>query len=197
MGQFVDFQLVKEQVSLADAVSLLSLELKGTNQPNQYRGPCPACNPRGRDLVVTVGKAYYCWAEKKGGDVIGLAAHVLQIPAKDAAKELSERAGLSTTRSASTVPRNRSRERGGEETEKLQPLSYLLHDDEAIATLGLDPKFCEAHGIGYAPKGVCRGSVAIPFRDENGELLGYFGVQDLTYVPPDFTTNVVPLKKRA
>jgi hypothetical protein len=63
--------------------------------------------------------------------------------------------------------------------------------------LGFDPEFCERHGIGYAPRGVVRGSVAIPFRNADGVLLGYIGVQDLTYLPPDFTANVVPFKKTA
>lgn len=58
------------------------------------------------------------------------------------------------------------------------------------------PDFKE-HGVGYAPGEVCRGSVAIPIRDEQGILLGYFAVQDLTYMPPDFQPNVVAFTKRA
>lgn len=198
MANFTDFVALKEAVSFATAIDLLGLKLKLSG--NQWRGPCPACIRAGdRALVVTEGRGFYCWGIKRGGDQIALAQHVLELPAKEAAHELAERAGLtrdSTGTSTSTVRRTVP-ESEGEGGSKLSPLSYLEHDSDAVVALGLDPKFCERHGIGYAPRGVVRGSVAIPFRDENGVLLGYLGVQDLTYVPPDFTTNVVELKKRA
>lgn len=200
MGNFIDFGEVKDRVSFADAISLLQLELKRAG--NQWRGPCPACRSGGdRALVVTEGKGFYCWGQRKGGDQIALAAHVLDVPAKEAAQELAERAGIVPSRdrnsSSGKVPSRTVPESEGGGGSKLSPLSYLEPESDAVVALGLDPKFCEQHGIGYAPRGVVRGSVAIPFRDENGVLLGYFGVQDLTYVPPDFTSNVVQLKRPA
>jgi len=195
---FIDFQEVKDRVSFADTISLLHLELKRSG--NQWRGPCQTCNSGGdRALVVTDGKGWYCFALKKGGDQISLAAHVLELSPKDAAGELARRAGIVQvpSTSASTVRKNTVPESEGGEGSKLSPLSYLIADDDAVVAVGLDPQFCAIHGIGYAPRGVVRGSVAIPFRDENGVLLGYFGVQELTYIPPDFTTNVVKLPKRA
>lgn len=202
MPAFIDFQAVKEAVSFTDAISLLGLKLKHAG--NQWRGPCPACRSAGeRALVVTEGRGYYCWGVKKGGDVIALASHVLDMPAKAAAQELAERAGIAERNSTGTSTgtsssRDSSRERGGERDDRsLQPLSYLEHDHDAVHAVGLDPEFCKRHGIGYAPKGVVRGSVAIPFRGEDGTLLGYIGVQELTYLPPEFTPNVVPLKRPA
>lgn len=197
---FIDFSTVKEAVSFTDAMEYLGLKLKRAG--NQWRGPCPACKSAGdRALVITEGRGFYCWGQKRGGDQIALAAHILDIPAKDAAQELAERAGIvpvpernstSGKVQSRTVPESEAV--GGS---KLSPLSYLEPDNEAVVALGLDPEFCKAHGIGYAPRGVVRGSVAIPFRDEQGVLLGYFGVQDLTYLPPDFQTNVIKLPKRA
>jgi len=48
-------------------------------------------------------------------------------------------------------------------------------------------------------KGAGQGSVLIPVRDEHGEIAGYVGVQELTYVPKDFQPpqNVVQFKKKA
>jgi DNA primase len=201
--QFIDFAALKEQVSFEDAISLLDLTLKRSGA--QWRGACPMCGTGGdRALVITEGKGYYCFGGKKGGDQIALAAHILNLPARDAAQALAERAGIvpsqdrnstsaGTGTGSRTVP-----ESEGVGGSKLSPLSYLEPDHDAINALGLDAAFCTAHGIGYAPRGVVRGSVAIPFRDEGGTLLGYFGVQELTYIPPDFTPNVVSLdKKRA
>lgn len=193
---FIDFGEVKEKVSFEDAISHLSLDLKRSG--NQWRGPCPACNAGGdRALVVTEGRGFFCFSLKKGGDQIALAAHVLDIPVKEAAQELAERAGIvqsrkGTSTSSRTVPES---EAGG--GSKLSPLSYLEPEHDAVLALGFDPAIAKAIGIGYAPRGVCRGSVAVPIRDEKGALLGYLGVQDLTYLPPDFQTNVVPLKRPA
>jgi len=197
MGQFLDFQALKDSVSFGDAVTLLNLNLKKAG--NQWRGPCPACEAGGdRALVVTEGRGFYCWAKRAGGDQIALAAHVLGIPAKEAAHELATRAGIvqvpernSTSTRKGTVPESEAGKRG------LAPLSYLEHAHDAVIALGFDPGWCEHHGVGYAPRGVCRGSVAIPFRDEAGVLLGYIGVEDITYLPTDFTANVVPFAKRA
>lgn len=195
---FIDFAEVKERVSFADTISLLSLELKRSG--NQWRGPCPSCQQGGdRALVVTEGRGFFCFSLRKGGDQIALAAHILDLSAKDAARELAERAGIVPSRNSTEgkVPSRTVPESEGGGGSKLSPLSYLEPEHEAVLALGFDPEFAKAHGIGYAPRGVCRGSIAIPFRAEDGTLLGYVGVQDITYLPPDFQTNVVPLKRRA
>lgn len=189
---FVDFTAVKEAVAFSDAILFLDLHMKRSG--NQFRGPCPSCpTSTDRSLVVTEGKGFYCFSAKKGGDVIALATHVLSQPAKDAALYLAEQAGLVASKPdrSRTVPPEREGEGSA-----LSPLSYLEAEHDMIVALGLDPKWCEANGVGYAPRGVVRGSIAIPFRGERGELLGYFGVQELTYIPPDFTTNVVPFEKK-
>ena len=198
MTQFIDFAVVKETISFADAVSLLNLDLKPSG--NQWRGKCPACKSGGdRALVVTEGKGFFCFSLKRGGDQIALAAHVLDLPAKEAAQELAQRAGIvpgkGTVPSTGTVPRNSSRERGGESS-KLEPLSYLEHDHEAVHAVGFDPHKAKAMGIGYAPRGIMRGTVAVPIRDEEGTLLGYIGITEAK-LPSDFTSTVVPLQKRA
>lgn len=192
---FIDFEEVKNAVSFEATLSHLSLDLKKSG--NQWRGPCPACASGGdRALVVTEGKGFFCFALKKGGDQISLVAHVLGISVKDAAAELAERAGMVPSRKG-TVPSRTVPGSEGAGGSKLSPLSYLEPEHDAVLALGFDPEVAKALGIGYAPRGVCRGSIAVPIRDEKGNLLGYLGVQDITYLPPDFQTNVVPLKRPA
>lgn len=199
MTSFVDFAVVKEHVSFASAIELLDLKLKQSG--SQWRGPCPVCHRAGdRALVITEGRGFYCWGVKKGGDVIALAAHVLTMGAKNAATELAERAGIApapqrNSTSHGTSSRDSPRERGGEETEKLQPLSYLEADHDAVVAIGFDPDFCARHGIGYAPRGIMRGTVAVPIRDEQGELLGYIGIEDAR-LPSDFQSKVVSLEQK-
>jgi len=183
---FIDFDDLKKRVTLEDAMKLLGLTMKQSN--NQFRGPCPTCKDGGpRALVITPGKGFYCFTAKAGGDQIALAAHIKGISAKEAAKFL---AGDSPRE---TVPESATREEG---TKTLAALTYLDPEHDAVTAVGFAPEFCKKHGIGYAPKGLMRGTVAIPFRDEHGTLLGYVGVQEAT-LPPDFTPNVVAFKKSA
>jgi len=192
---FIDFAAVKEAVSFTDAIQYLDLAMKKAG--NQWRGACPACGGQERGLVLTEGRGYYCFSDKKGGDVIALASHVLGVQAKEAAQFLAEKAGIVPVPSG-TVQSKVTRPESEEGKPGMAPLSYLEHAHDLVLALGFAPEFCELHGIGYAPKGVVRGSVAIPFRDRDGVLLGYIGLQDITYLPTDFqVSNVVPLKRPA
>jgi hypothetical protein len=195
MTKFVDFAEVKEKISFFDAIGYLKLNLKQSG--NQWRGPCPACNSGGdRALVITDGKGWFCFALKKGGDQIALAAHILDIGAKEAAFALAEMAGIvpvhsTSTRSSPTVPQS-DEVRG----KSLEPLSYLEPEHDAVIAIGFDPDVAQSLGIGYAPRGIMRGTVAVPIRDAHGVLKGYIGIESAT-LPADFQTNVVPFKKRA
>lgn len=187
---FIDFAELKDKLSFGETINLLELGLKRSG--NQYRGPCPACGTGGdRALVVTEGKGFFCFAEKKGGDQIALAAHILGIGAKDAAQELAQRAGTSTSTSRNTVP-----ESDGAKGKHLEPLSYLEPEHDAVIAIGFDPEVAKSLGIGYAPRGMMRGTVAVPIRDAHGVLKGYIGIEDAK-LPADFQTNVVPFQKRA
>lgn len=200
---FIDFTELKQRVSIETAASLLRLSLKPGN--NQLRGPCPTCKEGGdRALVITPGKgAFYCFALKKGGDQIALAAHILDLSVKDAAQELASRAGLGTNtgtvstrnNSKSTVPESEGAKEGAR---TFQALTYLEPEHDAVSAVGFDTDFAKAHGIGYAPKGILRGTVAIPFRDAEGNLLGYIGATELTLPPTFMGQNIVDFgKKRA
>lgn len=190
MSGYQDFDAVKREVSIEQAAQKLGLELKKSGMA-QFRCACPACPNAGpRALVITPAKGFYCWGAKKGGDQIALVVHVMNLSVKDAAAFL---VGNQRT-SSSTVPESGG---GREGNRTLTPLTYLEPEDPAVEAIGFSVEFAKTHGIGFAPKGVVRGSVAIPFRDEHGTLLGYIGVQELTYIPPSFTPNVVPFEKKA
>ena len=193
---FVDFVELKEKVSFSDTIEVLGIALKQSG--NQWRGPCPACKSGGdRALVITDGKGYFCFAEKKGGDQIALAAHILGSSVKDAAAQLAQSAGLTGTSTSSTCPRQTVPKReGGKETQKFQPLAYLEQNHPAVDAIGFSSEICAKLGIGYAPKGILRGTVAIPIRDDQGNLLGYLGVTEAK-LPPNFMTNVVSFPRTA
>lgn len=195
MTTFVDFAEVKEKVSFSDTIGHLKLDMKQSG--NQWRSACPTCKNGGdRALVITDGKGWFCFGLKKGGDQIALVAHILELGVKEAAYELAQLAGIvpsvsNGTGTSRTVPQN-----DGVKSKGLEPLSYLEPEHDAVIAIGFDPDVATSLGIGYAPRGIMRGTVAVPIRDARGVLKGYIGIEGAT-LPADFQTNVVPFQKRA
>lgn len=167
----VDFAELKERLSIEEAIPLLGLEMRERN--GQYRSPCPACKSGGdRALVITPAKgAYYCFADKKGGDVIALAAHINGTGMRDAALFLDgDNSSRNSTRNSPPEENdNRGAERG------FQPLTYLKPDDPKLEPLEIAPETYEAFGAGYAPRGIHRGRLALPIHALDGTLIGYAG----------------------
>lgn len=168
----VNFTEVKERVSLPDALKMLGLQL--TEKDGVYRGKCPACNTGGeRALVVTTGKGAFCFAAKKGGDVIWLAAHIKGIEVKAAAEFLM---GKEPTPQKEQVMSN-----GG----TLKPLDYLDPKHEKVLEI-VTEETARFVGMGYAPKGIMRGTVAVPLHDATGTLVAYVGLEEPYRLPTGF-----------
>ncbi len=173
--KFVDFQFLKQNVKIEDAIALIGLKVIQTG--DQLRAPCPTCESGGdRALVVTPHKSvFYCFAAGQGGDVIALTSHIKGIGMKEAAEFLAvnftEARDLTSSHSKatvlSTVPKNK---KAG-----LNPLTYLQPDHPGVQALGVSKETAEHFGAGYAPKGIMRGRLAIPIHDGNGQLIAYCG----------------------
>lgn len=72
-------------------------------------------------------------------------------------------------------------ERGAERG--FRPLTYLEPDHAAVEALGLEAKDATSLGIGYAPRGILRGTVAVPIRTADGILAGYIGITEAKLPP--------------
>src|SRR5438132_7312590 len=109
MGGFLDFQAVKQAVSIDEAAHRLGLALKPAG--SQMRGVCPACKSGGdRALVITPSKGvFYCFSAGKGGDCIALTAHIRGTEVKDAAAWLAPPAPEAPAKGKPTVPQNQGR----------------------------------------------------------------------------------------
>lgn len=196
----IDFDDVKRAVSVYTASDWLGLEYIERN--GQRRSACPACKTKDRrTLAVTPGKGFACWSKTvvvdgrmkphASGDVVALVAHVRGIPLKDAGEWLAEKAGISSSskRNSRTVPdrepvpRSEAEEEG---TKTLKPLDYLDYEHELTEALGFDPADAEQLGIGYCPKGIMRGTVAVPIRLPDGTLVGYMGLSEAPRLPPSW-----------
>lgn len=175
----VDFQQLKSRMTIEQAVSLLDLDLK--TKGDQMRGACPACEGSSeRSLVVTPKKGmFYCFHAQKGGDLIELASHIKGIPVKQAAEWLA---------GDTSPPKKAKEERTNRVDGGFKPLDYLVHDHEAVVAIGFEPQDAEKLGIGYAPRGLLRGQVAVPVRLADGTLAGYLGIQEAK-LPPTWKYN--------
>ena len=116
--------------------------------------------------------------------MIKLVARVRECSQRDAALEIAHHFGTVTVSgngnsSQGTVPAARGK--GADRS--FQPLSYLEADHPAVEAVGFDPQTAEALGIGYAKKGIMRGTVAVPVRLPDGTLAGYIGITEARMPP--------------
>lgn len=185
---FYDFKAIKEAVSVEQAMVFLTLK-NFTAEKGNYRGECPACRSGSRSLEIFPStNSFRCHAAKKSGDVISLVAHVHGTSMKDAAGFLDDK-------------RARKAEKTAEPTKEFGPLSHLAHEHKDVQAMGFPEDVAQTLGIGFASRGLMRGFVALPLRDEQGVLTGYVGVPAGTEVktPPTWHgihTNVVPIKTK-
>lgn len=174
---FVDFAEVKAANPIEGVAERLGLELKKSG--NQLRGSCPSGEGGERAFVITPSKGvWYSFALERGGDVLALVELVNGCTTKEAAQFLTGTVPLEK-------PNDRkSKGRPKEEAERgFRPLDYLAPDHAAVEALGIGPNDAEQLGIGYAPRGILRGTIAVPIRTEDGTLAGYIGITEATLPP--------------
>lgn len=173
---YIDFETIKKENPIMDVAERLGLDMKKSNQ--QFRGKCPVCEGGGgRGLVITPDKkVFYCFSDKKGGDAIQLVAHINQIGVKDAASWI---AGEEQPIKRDNEPKEKKPTKAPpSEGKGFRELDYLQHDHPAVEAVGFSQDDAEQIGVGYAPRGMMRGQVAVPVRDATGKLLGYLGVSE-------------------
>jgi len=173
MSSYIDFEKVKNDYPIEDVAKLLGLVLTENN--NQLRGPCSSGEGDKRSLVITPSKGvFFSFAKQTGGDVIKLVEFVKDLPTKEAAQWIVGQ----TVPTVPAVENPEAKSRGG-----FKPLDYLVADHPAVEALGFEPEIAEKLNIGYAPRGILKGTVAIPVRLEDGTLAGYVGITDAVLPP--------------
>lgn len=176
MVSYIDFDAVKAANPIDKVAERLGLTLKKSGQ--QLRGPCPSGEGGARALAITPEKGmWYSFGIGEGGDVLALVQLVNGGDVKDAAQFLTQ----------DTAPlekaKRSSQQEGSEARGGFTPLDYLDAEHPAVEAVGFDPEDAAALGIGYAPRGILRGTVAIPIRREDGLIAGYIGVTEASLPP--------------
>jgi hypothetical protein len=191
VGKSFDWQELKAALPIEQAISMLNLDMK-KRQNGQWRGACPCKKGGPTALSVTPEKQrFYCFGSNEHGDIIAFVSHIKQIEMKAAAEWLHD-----SVYSSRTIPE--AREGKANQTKKLEALSNLESDHEAVSAVGFDTDVAARLGIGFRTKGAGAGSVLIPVRNQDGVIEGYVGVTDLAYIPKDFQPpeNVVKFPRR-
>lgn len=178
---FLDFEAIKADYPINRVVDLLGLQMrmKGAS----WRGKCPVCESDGdRNLVITPDKGvFYCFSAESGGDQLALIAHVRGCSVKDGAQWLVG----DQAHQAPTKPK----EKTVTALDGFKPLDYLVADHPAVEALGFDSDVALALGIGYAPRGILKGTVAVPIRRPDGAIAGYIGLTEIEKLPPKWETG--------
>ena len=172
---FIDFEEVKAANPIGDVAERLGLDLKRAG--HQLRGPCPSGEGGERAFVITPAKGvWYSFGLQQGGDVLALVELMNDCSTKEAAQFLV----------GETVPPERRSERQSKESAPergFRALDYLEPDHVAVEALGIEPEDARALGLGYAPRGVLRGTVAVPIRRSDGAISGYIGITEAKLPP--------------
>jgi len=195
---FLDFQAIKKSYSIEEMMTLTGLTYKKDGK--SFRCSCPVHKGGPRSLVVSPTEkddkgdsgVFFCHAAQVGGDRVALLAHVRDSKPYAVFKELAEKRPNDIKRAPipapARVPEEKEKEGGVERGFK--PLPYLAFNDPTVLALGIPPEILEATGVGYAPRGLHRGRVAIPLRLADGTIAGYISIEANTSVqlPPRWAT---------
>lgn len=201
---FIDFKLVKQQVSMFIVLDHYSIRLRQSNK-TELRGKCPLPTHTSKSSTESFGvqiekniwacQSQSCAASrggKRGGNVLDFVAVMENCTIRQAAEKLSQWFAVSPAapfRSATSTPEKSSstgqlvaekrsdREATGDSN---KPLSFTLKDIDPthpyITGRGITEKTAHEFGVGYFPgRGMMQGRVVIPIQNEFGELVAYAG----------------------
>lgn len=193
---WVNFAEVRSRVTLEMVLTSYYRASNLTRAGNKLIGPCPVHNgtsPRAfhADLDKNV---WHCFSKcQKGGNQLDLVAIKDGVSIREAAIRLqaaflgaSSTVAIPSTQretraapASPAQPRETPGSRDSEESEPNPPLSVTLNLSAQHPHLTEDRKLpadtITTFGVGYCTKGIMRGMIAIPIRDEGGTLVAYAG----------------------
>jgi DNA primase len=180
VANFVDFQELKTKVGIEQVLDMLGV--KGLKpHGDALRGHCPCCKEgNDRAFVVTAAKgSFYCFSEKKGGDIIELAARFYRIPPKEAALRIARHFGLVAAGAAPDQPQadagtRPERPPGGFDAKAYQASLDPAHP--ALKDCGIPEQTIRDFEGGHCSRGLNRGRLVLPIHDDKGTVLAFMGL---------------------
>lgn len=167
MNNRICFADLKARVGIDQVADYLGLNLKRSG--DALRGRCPLCDSKAGFSATISICTWHCFSCRETGDMLKLLALVRgwgPNKNKEAAQEIAQH----FLNGNGVKPKPYEKE--------FKPDTYaerIEHEHELVQAMGLDPVTAKKFGIGYMRKGIHRGRVVIPFRNDDGTIAGYFG----------------------
>lgn len=179
--QWLDFRAIRESASFEQILAEIGVlpELRG--QDSQRQGPCPiheSDSPESNAFSVNLERGIFnCFSCGAHGNVLDFVAAYHGIGLREAAIILRDNAQVNAQ-----MKKHRSKP-SEPQSHKNQPLDFkrrdgltVIVDHPAVKEWGISDATIQAFGIGYSPYSrVVGGRVAVPIRNEHGQLLAYAG----------------------
>ena len=196
MATWVDFKKIREQINFGTILRHYGVEIKAKG--DQHHGFCPLPTHQGEkrsaSFSANLSKGIFqCFGCQAKGNLIDFAAHMENLnpengeDVRKAALLLQERFCVApagkTGKPKPAVPAvkelKEAEHKTGGPVVVNAPLDFALKQLDPkhpyLAGRGFSPETVAHFGLGYAPKGMLAGRIAIPLDNEKGELVGYCG----------------------
>jgi DNA primase len=194
MGTWVDFQAVKQAVTIGQVLGRYGIKLKRTGK--ELHGRCPIHQGKGDESfrANTEKNAFQCFSCQAKGNVLDFVAAMEKCSIRDAGLKLQEWFGLAvgsiagrpaSAADVSSAPATGSklaREETAEECSSVAnpPLKFQLrgidHSHSYLTGRGISKETADTFGVGlFSGKGSMSGRCVIPIHNGKGELLAYAG----------------------
>lgn len=197
-GQYVDFKVVKDRVSIIQILEHYGLmqNLHKTNE-DQLTGPCPI--HKGENATAfRVSISKNCWncfsTCKCGGNILDLVSKLEDVSIRTAAKLIADWFDLEDAYQAPDQTKEKDKPKKvnydtqtkrsdhppeDDSITENKPLSFELKHLELnhpyLEERGLNAETIETFGLGFCTKGVMRDRIVIPIHNAKGELVAYAG----------------------
>jgi DNA primase len=203
MSAFVDFALVKQQVSMEMVLDHYRIQLRKVNAQS-LRGPCPLPAHRSKGESFCVNATKNVWAcqsascvaaraGRRGGNVLDFIAAMEQCTIRDAALKLQNWFMVSSTEGEAranpardpeqeklVAERKREGDASAESSAHNKPLGFTLkgidYGHPYLTDRGITKETAEHFGVGfYSGRGTMYGKIVVPIENREGELVAYAG----------------------
>lgn len=184
--KWVDFQKVKEQVSIGMILEQYRILDEFKRKEDKLTGKCPLHEgSNSSQFSVSLSKnVFHCFSSncRAKGNVLDFVAYMEKVSIREAALMIQEWFDLDTgneTRPDKTESAPGDDPAESPEPKENEPLTFRLKDLDTehpcLKDRGLNPETIDHFGIGYCFRGIMAQRIAIPVHNERGDLVAYAG----------------------
>jgi DNA primase len=188
MSTWVNFRELREKLDFREVLRHYRIEVKAKNHV-QHMGPCPLPSHQGPRKAASfsahldkhIWRCFGCGAQ---GNIIDFACRMENLdPSRSddvrrTALILADRYGIASERPKGMPPKKAATPVSGRIIVNA-PLDFTLKnldpDHPYLRKRGFTRETIDHFELGYASRGLMQGRIAIPLRNEKGQLIGYTG----------------------